>query len=94
MLFDTTFLIDFEREVKRSRPGRAHAFLSANPTIPLAISIISVGEFVEGFDAGQEQDCWLCLRHYTVLNFEPRNCVASRAAITAIAERRPNHRRQ
>ena len=27
MLFDTTFLIDYEREVRRSRPGLAHGFL-------------------------------------------------------------------
>ena len=27
MMFDTTFLIDYEREVKRSRPGMANAFL-------------------------------------------------------------------
>ena len=68
MLFDTTFLIDYEREVKRSRPAAAHAFLTQHPNAPLFISIISVGEFAEGFDATQQQDCWLCLRHYTILN--------------------------
>lgn len=68
MLFDTTFLIAYEREVKRSRPAAAHAFLTQHPNAPLFISIISVGEFAEGFDATQQQDCWLCLRHYTILN--------------------------
>lgn len=68
MLFDTTFLIDYEREVKRHRSAAAHAFLSANPNVPLYISIISVAEFAEGFGATQQQDCWLCLRYYTVLD--------------------------
>ncbi|HEY9171794.1 MAG TPA: type II toxin-antitoxin system VapC family toxin [Verrucomicrobiae bacterium] len=67
MLFDTTFLIDYEREVKRNRPAAAHAFLAAHPTAPLDISIISAGEFAEGFEASQQQDCWRCLRLYTVL---------------------------
>jgi hypothetical protein len=26
MLFDTTFLIDYEREMKRNRPGAVHWF--------------------------------------------------------------------
>ena len=63
MLFDTTFLIDYEREVKRSRPGPAHAFLVRQPNAPLYISIISVGEFGEGFDPVQPQDCGVCLQH-------------------------------
>ena len=42
MLFDTTFLIDYEREVKRNRPGMAHAFLVRHPNAPLYISILSV----------------------------------------------------
>ena len=68
MLFDTTFVIDFEREVKRARPGKAHAFLQANPNAPLFISIITVGEFAEGFQAAQQTDCWQCLRLFTVLD--------------------------
>jgi predicted nucleic acid-binding protein len=70
MLFDTTFLIDFEREVKRSRPGPAHGFLVQHPNAPLYISIISVGEFGEGFAPAQQQDCRACLQHYTVLDLD------------------------
>jgi predicted nucleic acid-binding protein len=68
MLFDTTFVIDLEREVKRARPAKAHGFLQANPNAPLFISIITVGEFAEGFQAVQQADCWLCLRLFTVLD--------------------------
>jgi tRNA(fMet)-specific endonuclease VapC len=70
MLFDTAFLIDYEREVKRNRPSVAHAFLVRHPDAPLYICIASVGEFAEGFSPGQEAECWLCLRHYTVLNLD------------------------
>jgi predicted nucleic acid-binding protein len=70
MLFDTTFLIDQEREVKRSRPGPIHAFLSQHPTAPLYVSVISAGEFAEGFTAGQEMDCWFCLRRYSILGID------------------------
>lgn len=70
MLFDTTFLIDYEREIKRNRPGAAHSFLGLHPNAPLYISVISAGEFAEGFDAGKEQDCWLCLRRYSTLTID------------------------
>jgi predicted nucleic acid-binding protein len=70
MLFDTTFLIDQEREIKRNRPGAVYAFLTQHPTAPLYISVISAGEFAEGFNAGQEMDCWLCLRRYSVLGID------------------------
>lgn len=67
MLFDTTFLIDYEREIKRNRRGAVHSFLTQHPNTPLYISVISAGEFAEGFHAGQEQACWLCLRRYSIL---------------------------
>jgi tRNA(fMet)-specific endonuclease VapC len=70
MLFDTTFLIDQERELKRGRVGPVQAFLSKHPTAPLYISVISAGEFAEGFAAGQETDCWFCLRPYTILTID------------------------
>jgi predicted nucleic acid-binding protein len=70
MLFDTTFLIDIERETKRNQQGPARSFLRQNPNAPLFISVISVSEFAEGFEPGREQDCWTCLRLYTVLTLD------------------------
>jgi len=67
MLFDTTFLIDYERKMKRNRPGAVHSFLVSHPNAPLYISVISAGEFAEGFDAGKARDCWQCLRRYRIL---------------------------
>jgi predicted nucleic acid-binding protein len=70
MLFDTTFLIDVERETKRNRQGPARSFLSQNPNSPLFVSIISVGEFAEGFESSRETDCWTCLQLYTILTLD------------------------
>ncbi len=78
MLFDTTFLIDIERETKRRQPGRAYSFLGRYPDTPLYISVISAGEFAEGFDSTQEAACWLCLRPYTILGLDRE--IAWRAA--------------
>jgi len=48
--FDTSFLIDFQRE--RRRPDEetpAHDYLRANPGIEPVISSVVLGEFSEGF---------------------------------------------
>jgi tRNA(fMet)-specific endonuclease VapC len=68
MLFDTTFLIDYEGEVKRNRLGPARSFLVQHPNAALYISIISVAEFGEGFAPTRQHDCKVCLQHYTVLD--------------------------
>ena len=53
LLLDTSFLIEFEDEVARRRPGVATALLAAHRRVATAISIITLGEFAEGFtDAG------------------------------------------
>jgi predicted nucleic acid-binding protein len=49
LLLDTSFLIELETELARSQVGPARALLSAHRSEPVAISIVSVGEFAEGF---------------------------------------------
>ncbi len=49
LLLDTSFLVDYEAEVNERRVGSARAFLRARPTEPVAVSIVTVGEFAEGF---------------------------------------------
>lgn len=49
--FDTTFLIDLQRERSRGEPdGLAHRFLGADPDLELHLSATALGEFAEGFD--------------------------------------------
>ena len=48
LIFDTTFLIDFQRE-RAARPGKAHSFLEENSECIAYLPIIAYGEFAEGF---------------------------------------------
>jgi predicted nucleic acid-binding protein len=49
LLLDTSFLVEFEDELARESPGPATALLAARRTMPAAISIVTLGEFAEGF---------------------------------------------
>jgi tRNA(fMet)-specific endonuclease VapC len=49
LIFDTTFLIDFQRERKVAR-GEAHSFLEAHADAIAYLPITAYGEFAEGFE--------------------------------------------
>jgi predicted nucleic acid-binding protein len=49
LLLDTSFLIEFEDELASRSPGPATAVLAARRKLPAAISIVTLGEFAEGF---------------------------------------------
>ncbi len=49
LLLDTSFLVEFEDELVKGRPGAASALLAARRAVPAAISIVTLGEFAEGF---------------------------------------------
>ena len=48
LIFDTTFLIDFQRE-RGCSPGGAHAFLEDHATAVAYLPMTAYGEFAEGF---------------------------------------------
>ena len=48
LIFDTTFLIDFQRE-RSGRRGGAHEFLQAHADAPAYLPVTVYGEFAEGF---------------------------------------------
>lgn len=50
LIFDTSFLIDFQRERKRGR-GRAHQFLESNPDAQAYLPMTAYGEYAEGFES-------------------------------------------
>ena len=47
--FDTTFLIDLQREKRGGRFGRAHSFMKEHSRAGIFLSAVALGEFVEGF---------------------------------------------
>jgi len=49
LLLDTSFLIEFENELAHRKMGPAHAVLATHRRQTAAISIITLGEFAEGF---------------------------------------------
>jgi predicted nucleic acid-binding protein len=49
LLLDTSFLVEFEDELVNRRPGAATTVLAARRRQAAAISIITLGEFAEGF---------------------------------------------
>jgi predicted nucleic acid-binding protein len=49
LLLDTSFLIEFEDELVSARSGPASGLLAARRSTPAAISIVTLGEFAEGF---------------------------------------------
>jgi predicted nucleic acid-binding protein len=49
LLLDTSFLIEFEDELLNRKSGPARAVLTAHRRQAAAISIITLGEFAEGF---------------------------------------------
>lgn len=65
-LFDTCFLIDLERELRRG-PGRAHAFLKRNATSVACLSWTIAGEFAEGFGDIHHPCCAAMLERFEIL---------------------------
>jgi predicted nucleic acid-binding protein len=49
LLLDTSFLIEFENELAHGKTGPAAGVLQAHRREPVVISIITFGEFAEGF---------------------------------------------
>lgn len=65
LLLDTSFLIELEREFAERRAGPAKQMLASRPLVPVAISIITLGEFAEGFEDVSAVEAFLS--HFRVL---------------------------
>ncbi len=65
--FDTTFLIDLQRErTRRDHDGPAHRFLASEPDRELHLPAVALGEFAEGF-AGSDDVLLRTVRELHVL---------------------------
>lgn len=65
-LFDTCFLIDLEREMRRA-PGKAHSFLQQHPTARSYLCWTIAGEFAEGFGDIHHPACAAMLARFEML---------------------------
>lgn len=66
LIFDTTFLIDFQRERRRGE-GRAHRFLEAQAESLAFLPVIAFGEFAEGFDSLDDPNFLNVVDSFTLL---------------------------
>jgi predicted nucleic acid-binding protein len=65
-LFDTCFLVDLERELRRG-PGRAHQFLQQHAGARACLTWTIAGEFAEGFGDIPHPACAAMLARFDVL---------------------------
>jgi len=59
ILLDTCFLIALQREFRRNEEGKARLFLKRHAQDVFAVSVISVTEFLEGFDPPADGEIFL-----------------------------------
>jgi len=64
--FDTCFLIDLEREMRRG-PGKAHEFLQQRSSARACVSWTVAGEFAEGFGDIHHPACAAMLARFDIL---------------------------
>jgi len=69
LCFDTCFLIDLERELRRGA-AKAFAFVAAHREVRFWISWTVAGEFAEGFSDIRQQECAALLARFDVLTME------------------------
>jgi len=68
--FDTTFLIDLQRERNRA-PGKAHRFLERRADATPYCSRIVMGEYAEGFEDPRSRPVRLMLDSFEPLEITP-----------------------
>jgi tRNA(fMet)-specific endonuclease VapC len=58
VILDSTFLVDFEREMARRSQGPAYAFLAQRPDATLCITFTIAGELAAGESLGADRAKW------------------------------------
>ena len=67
LIFDTTFLIDFQRERKRGA-DRAHRFIEQNAEAYAYLPIVAYGEYAEGFESLSDPAFVSVVESYEILD--------------------------
>lgn len=69
LIFDTTFLIDFQKERKKG-PDRAHRFLERKAEAYAYLPIIAYGEYAEGFASLSDSAFVSVVESYEVIEID------------------------
>jgi len=86
LLFDTCFLIDLEREMRRGA-GKAHDFLQQHATDMPWVTWTVAGEFAEGFQDIADPACAAMLDRFNIADMN-RATAGHYAKITAALRRK------
>jgi tRNA(fMet)-specific endonuclease VapC len=72
MILDSTFLVDFEREMRRKEHGPAAMFLQSNGDEVLCITFTIAGELAAGKSLGGDREKWEAfLSPFRFLSYTP-----------------------
>jgi predicted nucleic acid-binding protein len=72
MILDSTFLVDFEREMRRKEYGPAGMFLQSNGDEVLCITFTVAGELAAGESLGGDREKWgAFLSPFRFLSYTP-----------------------
>lgn len=85
LLLDTSFVIELEAEVAGRRSGPARRLLAARSQDPVAVSIVTIGEFAEGFEEARDVEAFLSPFRVVQLS---RNIAYRTAALQSGLQRR------
>ena len=64
LLLDASLLVDLERETRRGELGPAAKFLASQPGRPVVVSVVTIGELIEG--AVDERATLASMRRFVV----------------------------
>ncbi len=85
LLLDTRFLIEYEAEIAADKIGPARALLRANPSEPVAVCVICLGEFAEGSTDPSEVEA--ALSRFTVVQLSRQIACKTAAMQSSLPQR-------
>jgi tRNA(fMet)-specific endonuclease VapC len=68
LILESTFLVDLEREARRSEAGRATAFLHEHARAGLCVGSVTAGEIASGLEADERSRWHDLLRRFEILD--------------------------
>jgi predicted nucleic acid-binding protein len=85
LLLDTSFLVELETEKAAGITGPAHRFIMSRPGVPVALSMVTLGEFAEGF--ADKRDVEDFLSRFKVLQLSREIAYKAAAMQRALSQR-------
>jgi predicted nucleic acid-binding protein len=86
--FDTTFLIDLQRERSKGElDGPAHQFLKRSPEAELFLSAVALGEFAEGFSSAEHPIVRMVRQQHSLLPVDEQTALVYAGVVRDLRSR-------